>query len=143
MREPSRSSLCHGAPPHINQSHFNVPLPKGNDIVPHGFTDTGIGFASPCFIALCSLTKVLGNILSHIYDLSPLESEVGFQKLRDLRTNLDEWQKDLPPELASQILGDGAEVGRGVLNLKLSFLALDQLLCRLTLNVSKIIIYNI
>ncbi|KAL2864060.1 Zn(II)2Cys6 transcription factor [Aspergillus lucknowensis] len=131
------ASLSHGTPPHIHQSQWDVPLPEPDSLLinipasqalPSDIRVQG----GQSFIALCSLTTILGQILPLIYalEIQPLES--SFRTLRRHETTLNEWEESLPPWLRpTSLVFERKAVG--ALNLQLSFLAVKLCLSRIAL----------
>ncbi|KAL6234327.1 hypothetical protein BDW75DRAFT_241228 [Aspergillus navahoensis] len=131
------ASLSHGTPPHIHKSVWDVPLPDsdsllvsitpGEDLSPDARVQ-----GAHSFIALCSLTTLLGQILPLIYLLEVQPLETSFRALRRHETALNEWEEGLPPWLrpTSPVFERKAA---GALNLQLSFLAVKLCLSRIAL----------
>lgn len=96
-----RASLSHGTPPHIHKSVWDVPLPDSDSLLISMPSDAE--FPSDAriqgaysFIALCSLTSLLGKILPLIYVLETPPLESSFRELRRHETALNEWEETLP-----------------------------------------------
>jgi hypothetical protein len=85
-----------------------------------------------CFIALCSLTNILGDILPLLYNLHIKTSKEAPKRIRRIKVDLDEWEESLPDWLT--IDSNRAPVS-GSSSLQLGFLAVKMLLCRLSLKV--------
>ena len=129
-----RSSLAHGTPPHIDLNYFDTPIPTLEDLRPPN-SDITDEIASQSFVALCTLSCILGSTLRQIYRLT---SSVTYQNLPDLqalKSTLEEWKDNLPITLKKYIV-TGSLFAQGTLNLRLAYLALNQLLARLSLDVS-------
>lgn len=86
-----------------------------------------------CYIALCRLTEILGELLPLVYGLQPKSVKETSKRLRHIRTNLDTWEDSLPDWLKSPQRSD-APVS-GACSLQLGFLALKMLICRVELHV--------
>lgn len=86
------------------------------------------------FIALCELTKLLGDVLSVIYALRPDPLEQTLKVLRRVETRVDDWQDSLPGWLdpCSNFFERNQP---GSLNLRLSYLAIKMCICRAALQV--------
>ncbi|KAL4993309.1 fungal-specific transcription factor domain-containing protein [Aspergillus recurvatus] len=131
------ASLSHGTPPHVHKSVWDVPLPDsdslmvniapGEDLSPDARVQ-----GAQSFIALCSLTTLLGRILPLIYVLEVQPLETSFRALRRHETALNEWEEGLPSWLrpSSPVFERKAA---GALNLQLSFLAVKLCLSRIAL----------
>ncbi|KAL3462237.1 fungal-specific transcription factor domain-containing protein [Aspergillus heterothallicus] len=133
------ASLSHGTPPHIHRSQWDVPLPDSDSLL--GVVDLATGQGLPVdarvqgghsFVALCSLTAILGQILPLIYalEIQPLES--SFRTLRRHETTLNDWEECLPPWLRPTSPTFERRAA-GALNLQLSFLSVKLCLARMAL----------
>ncbi|KAH8901631.1 1-aminocyclopropane-1-carboxylate [Thozetella sp. PMI_491] len=136
------ASLCHGTPSHIHRDQWDVDLPELRmilDDVPGGeasVLDSRIRGAH-VFIALCRLTKILGEVLPVIYSVREEPLEHTLKILRRVEASVDDWQDALPSWLNPA--GDEFERDQpGSLNLRLSFLALKICLYRVALQATRI-----
>ena len=127
-----RSCLAHGTPPTTNKSHYDVPLPKLEDLLTPGSTDTKRVQGAEHFIQLCKLCEILGEALTISHDIRPYGEAVQ-RDLRRLQCNLDQWEASLPPHLENP-LEDGK--GPGACNLHMFFLSTKLLLARSSLRAS-------
>ena len=84
------------------------------------------------FIALCSLTTLLGRILPLIYVLEVQPLETAFRTLRRHETTLNEWEELLPSWLRPTSPSFERRAA-GALNLQVSFLAVKLCLSRIAL----------
>lgn len=132
-----RASLSHGTPPHIHKSVWDVPLPDSDSLLISMPSDAE--FPSDAriqgaysFIALCSLTSLLGKILPLIYVLETPPLESSFRELRRHETALNEWEETLPSWLCPTSPRFERKAA-GALNLQLSFLAVKLCLSRIAL----------
>ncbi|KAL3481878.1 fungal-specific transcription factor domain-containing protein [Aspergillus californicus] len=131
------ASLSHGTPPHIHKSQWDVPLPDSDSLLVTLAAsetlpvDTRVQGAHS-FIALCSLTTILGTILPLIYALEIQPLETSFRALRRHETTLNEWEESLPPWLRPSSPAFERKAA-GALNLQLSFLAVKLCLSRIAL----------
>lgn len=87
-----------------------------------------------CFLALCTLTEVLADILPLIYSLNAKSVKESPRKLRRIQTDLDEWEEALPGWIRDTE-DDLAEPQSGSCSLRLSYLAVKMLISRLALHV--------
>ncbi|TEY86444.1 hypothetical protein BOTCAL_0008g00180 [Botryotinia calthae] len=96
------SSLAHGVPAHIRRNEYDVPLPILEGLLTEGNHEISRIRPAECFILLCELTEVLGDILPLLYDrrCRPI-TEIN-KLLRQLETNLDNWEESLPQWAASR-----------------------------------------
>ncbi|KAL2824883.1 fungal-specific transcription factor domain-containing protein [Aspergillus cavernicola] len=130
------ASLSHGTPPHIHKSQWDVPLPDSDSLLVSlaGQTlpsDTRVQ-GGDSFIALCSLTTILGEILPLIYALEIQPLETSFRALRRHETTLNEWEESIPSWLRPTSPAFERKAA-GALNLQLSFLAVKLCLSRIAL----------
>lgn len=90
--------------------------------------------SSEGFIALCSLTEILGRVLPLVYDLKGNTQKETLKTIRRVETDLDEWEDSLPDYL---MRSPGEEVAvSGSSSLHLTFLSLKMLICRVSLHAS-------
>ncbi|KAL4878218.1 fungal-specific transcription factor domain-containing protein [Aspergillus karnatakaensis] len=131
------ASLSHGTPPHIHKSVWDVPLPDSDSLL----VDIAQGQDFPpdariqgahSFVALCSLTTILGQILPLIYALEIQPLEISFRSLRRHETTLNEWEESLPSWLRPTSPNFRRKAA-GALNLQVSFLAVKLCLSRIAL----------
>ena len=134
-----RASLSHGTPGHIHRDQWDVALPEISTILDdapisnYSESDTRLRGAQS-FIALCKLTKILGEVLSVVYSLREEPIENTLKVLRRQEASIDDWQDSLPSWLnpgSSEFEQDQP----GTLNLKLSYLAVKMCICRVALQV--------
>jgi hypothetical protein len=90
-----------------------------------------------CFIALCQLTEILGDILPHIYNTKRGKHHSPLKSLLRVEAALDEWEEALPNWLNPSSTEFRRELP-GVLNLQLSSLAVKICICRVSLLVGYI-----
>lgn len=120
------SSIAYGAPPHIRKGFYDVPMPTLDLLIPPtSKANMTQKYASTCFIHLCALTELLGDILSLVHRLKPDPQEfhnavlAKKEELNALESRLPEWlpQPNRP----------------GSTNLWFCFLSMRLLLCRCAL----------
>ncbi|KAI9650760.1 hypothetical protein NHQ30_000785 [Ciborinia camelliae] len=122
------SSFAHGVPAHIRKHEYDVSLPTLDGLLTEGEHIASRVSSAECFILLCALTEVLGDILPLLYDRRSRPVTETNKLLRRLETNLDEWEESLPlwaanPSDATQVSGSSS--------LRLGFLSAKMLLCRI------------
>lgn len=89
------------------------------------------------FIALCRLTKLLGEVLAVIYSLRTDPLEQILKVLRRSDAHVDDLQDSLPPWLNPN--DEAFERHQpGALNLQLSFLAVKMCICRAALQATRV-----
>lgn len=125
-------------PPHINDKHYDVPFPKLRDLLGTGEPSQERVDACAAFLALCSLTEILGRVLPLVYDLSPDPEHQITRQLRRLEADLDAWEDSRPLCLAMDNAIDHGSKGSvsGSSSLHLGFLSVKMLHSRIALNVS-------
>ncbi|TGO72301.1 hypothetical protein BELL_0470g00080 [Botrytis elliptica] len=121
------SSFAHGVPAHIRRNEYDVPLPTLEGLLTESNHQTSRVRPAECFILLCTLTEVLGDILPLLYDRRCRPITETNKLLRQLETNLDEWEESLPQWATSK---SNAEKVSGLSSLRLGFLSVKMLLCQ-------------
>ncbi|KAF2477765.1 C6 transcription factor-like protein [Lindgomyces ingoldianus] len=124
------ASIAYGTPPHVAKGFYDVPMPVSDSLLSSKAT-MAQKYASTCFIHLCSLTELLGDILPLVYHIGPNPEELERAveqlgiRLNNLESQLPEW---LPlPSLA------------GTSNLWFCFLSMRLLLNRVALRAAVLI----
>ncbi|KAF2848289.1 C6 transcription factor-like protein [Plenodomus tracheiphilus IPT5] len=90
------SSVAYGAPPFITNGNYDVPRPTVSSLISTKATAQQ-KVATTCFVHLCGLTELLGEILPWIYQINPdriqLATEIDRFKrvLIELEAQLPEW----------------------------------------------------
>ncbi|KAF2876624.1 C6 transcription factor-like protein [Massariosphaeria phaeospora] len=118
------SSISYGTPPQIVKDFYDVPRPTIESLTMAKATKSE-KYASTCFIHLCALTELLGDILPLVYQARP-NPESLTQSVECLKTTLDELEAQLPEWLP---LPDR----NGTSNLWFCFLSMRLLLSRVGL----------
>ncbi|EJT72922.1 hypothetical protein GGTG_09773 [Gaeumannomyces tritici R3-111a-1] len=129
------SSFAYGVPPCIGQSQYDVPLPtRATLATPELESTLERDQAAHCFIALCKLTEILGDMLPLLHDLRRSPASNTSRKRRDLESDLEEWESNLPDYLREHGRNRGSKAPvSGSSSLRLGFLAMKMLLCRINL----------
>ncbi|KAF7919679.1 uncharacterized protein EAE97_011597 [Botrytis byssoidea] len=122
------SSFAHGVPAHIRRNEYDVPLPTLKGLLTDGNHEILRIRPAECFILLCELTEILGDILPLLYDRRCRPITETNKLLRQLEINLDEWEESLPQWGTNK---SNAEQVSGLSSLKLGFLSVKMLLCRI------------
>lgn len=132
-----RSSFAHGAPTLISKNQYDVPVPNVAALVTPKKDSAQRIESAQCFVALCTLTEILGEILPLVYDRRQRASAEVSRLLRRLETDLDNWEDTEP---AISVLRDGNDAYNqsfgGSSSLRLGFLATKMLICRISFRVS-------
>lgn len=127
-----RSSLAHGTPPNINRSNWDVTVPSISTVVSNEGSERHVQSLNS-FIHLCSLTRILEEMLPIVYDLQPIE-DATWKIIRKLEHSLDVWRDGLPMYL-KQVPRECLPHVNGASNLWFCYLSVKLLLCRLSLKV--------
>lgn len=127
-----RLSFAYGTPSHIQHPQSDVPAPETSFF---GLADEGEGSADgiTVFIALTGLTSVLHRFLKHLYQINGSQSNAA-SSIRDLELDLNTWIDGLPSD-TRRIIIRGSNLQRpGAANLRLCYLSIRCLLCRMKLD---------
>ncbi|KAF3393794.1 hypothetical protein F1880_004779 [Penicillium rolfsii] len=119
------SSFAHGISPNITNRQYDVPVPALRDLTHDGQSEDGQK-ASECFIHLCTLSVILGDILPLVYDL---EQRDIWRDIRRREAELDTWEQNV----SLPINGPNEKYPypvSGLSSLCLSLLSIRLLLCR-------------
>ena len=128
-----RGSFAHGTPSNISSKHYDVPIPSVEMLIPSGSVSVEHRRSSESFIALCHLSEILGQALPLIYDLEGQTQKDTSKFIRRIEADLDKWEDALPDYLSST--SPNASIS-GSSSLRLCFLSLKMLICRISLHVS-------
>jgi hypothetical protein len=122
------SSISHGVPPSINPKYYDVPLVIPDMVATPEVSET-YRMTTSTFVQLCKLTRILGDILPHVYALC-LDTDEMWRSLRKTECALDDWEVALSPYLA---LKDSltAPTVNGASNLRFAYMSIRLLTCRL------------
>ncbi|KAF2687602.1 C6 transcription factor-like protein [Lentithecium fluviatile CBS 122367] len=118
------TSIAYGTLPHISKRFYDVPMPTPESLVSPKAT-AAQKYASTCFIHLCGLTELLGDILPLVYEVKPDRVELSGSVER-LKMRLNELERQLPEWLP-------LPKKPGTSNLWFCFLSMRLLLSRVTL----------
>ncbi|ORX94418.1 C6 transcription factor-like protein [Clohesyomyces aquaticus] len=121
------ASIAYGTPPHVYKGFYDVPMPTLDSLLSPKATAVQ-KYASTCFVHLCALTELLGEILPLVYQLGPNADDLERGVVR-LRSLLDNLESELPEWLP---LPDRT----GTSNLWFCFLSMRLLLNRVALRVA-------
>ncbi|RDW68323.1 hypothetical protein BP5796_08980 [Coleophoma crateriformis] len=95
----SWGSLAHGTPSCINSTQYDVPPPTLDMLKSTVNSSRAHEKSLEGFIALCSLTEILGRVLPLVYDLKGNTQKETLKTIRRVETDLDEWEDSLPEYL--------------------------------------------
>ncbi|OAG39331.1 hypothetical protein AYO21_06535 [Fonsecaea monophora] len=128
-------SLAYGTPPLINRVHHDVPIPAVEDLYNPGASADQIS-ATRRFVALATLTDVLGDCLELVYrlEMDPSKRDATPHGLESLLTH---WEDSLTDNLRREVLRGKHLVGPGAANLRLAYLSVKLLIRRRQLDLDK------
>lgn len=111
----------------IHQQNYDVPLPAFETL---GFSESSEACkrSATSFIHLCSLSKLLGDLLPYVYSLKPDYHDTT-RAIRRIECSLDEWLANLPAYLKSPSVRN-EETANGSSSLYFCLLSMKLLLCR-------------
>ncbi len=130
-----RSSFAHGVPTYITKNQYEVPVPSVPVLMTRGMETAERKEAAKCFIALCTLTEILGDILPLVYDRRDRSGNEMKKTLRRFETDLDQWEDSEPALSILRSRNEGRPVS-GSSSLMLGFLSVKMLICRIAFRVS-------
>ncbi|KAF2134463.1 C6 transcription factor-like protein [Dothidotthia symphoricarpi CBS 119687] len=117
------SSVAYGAPPHISKGYHDVPRPTVNSLITAKATPQQRQ-AVTCFLHLCTLTELLGDIHPLVYQIEPDRAQLA-REIERLKRELNDLEAQLPGWLS-------LPSRPGSSNLWLCFLSIRLILARLT-----------
>lgn len=118
------TSIAYGTLPHTSKRFYDVPMPTLDSLASPKATPA-LRTASTCFIHLCALTELLGDILPLVYEVNPDRVELS-GSVEKLKRRLNELERGLPEWLP-------LPKKPGTSNLWFCFLSMRLLLSRVTL----------
>lgn len=130
----SRLSFAYGTPSHIQLEQYDVPPPNASFFSgqgqPEGSTD-----AVAVYVALTGLTSVLAHYLKYLYRIhDAADHSRAPSSIQDLELSLNQWLDALRPDMR-RIITRGSDLTiPGAANLRLCYLSIRFLLCRLKLD---------
>ncbi|KAF8848606.1 hypothetical protein BDZ45DRAFT_605698 [Acephala macrosclerotiorum] len=125
------SSFAHGTPTLISRNQYDVPIPTVAALITPGRDSSQRIKSAQCFIALCMLTEILGEILPLVYYRRQRASSEVSRLLRRFETDLDNWEECEPAVTVLRDGNDNQSFG-GSSSLRLGFLATKMLICRIS-----------
>ena len=109
-----------------------MPIPTAEDIFGQGASSAHKAAATR-FVALVTLTQVLSHCLEHVYHLG-----AGVTSRQETYLDLDNllviWEDSLPEDLRRPIIRGRTLSGQGTANLRLAYLSVKLLVCRIQLD---------
>jgi hypothetical protein len=110
--------------------HYDVPLLTIEALTAPGTGSIKRVRAAECYIALCQLTLVLGDILPLLYHIRSGNDAVAAQQVSKSEVDLRTWFNGLPSGLCLLDYSRRPDIP-GLANLQLSYLAVKMLLARI------------
>lgn len=110
--------------------HYDVPLLTIEALTTPGTDSIKRVRAAECYIALCQLTLVLGDILPLLYHIRSGNDAVAAQQVSKSEVDLRTWFNGLPSDLCLRDYSRRPDIP-GLANLQLSYLAVKMLLARI------------
>ena len=102
-------------------------------LLPHESVSLEYRRSSESFIAFCQMTEILGQALPLVYDLEGNSQKDTSKVVRRIEVDLDKWEDSLPDYLSST---SNRVTVSGSSSLRLCYLSLKMLICRISLHVS-------
>jgi hypothetical protein len=127
---PQKYNFAYGTPPYITVGHYDVPLLTLEVLTQAGHDSVKHVRAAECYIALCQLTIVLGDILPLLYHIRSGNDAVSAQQVSKSEVDLRTWLAGLPSHLYLLDYTRRCDIP-GLANLQLSYLAVKMLLARI------------
>ncbi|KAH0272260.1 hypothetical protein KCU91_g6803, partial [Aureobasidium melanogenum] len=125
------TSLAYGTPLLIHRAQYDVPVPS-KELLAQSRTSTTQHAGLSIFLAMLTLTDVLSQYLEHVYHISRVATtDRSPVSPLHLEMFLTDWEDTLDDETRRLVLR-GNDLDRpGAANLRLSYLAVKLLLCRI------------
>ncbi|PSN64733.1 C6 transcription factor-like protein [Corynespora cassiicola Philippines] len=89
------SSIAYGNPPHIAKGYYDVPMPSINQLASPK-ASMAHKYSSTCFVHLCALTELLGDILPLVYQIDMKNPEKLSRSVEKLKIELQNLESQLP-----------------------------------------------
>ena len=123
-------NFSNGTPPYITAGHYDVPIPDSTFITEWRRTSLRHVRAMECYIGLCQLTEVIGDILPLLYHIRSGNDAVAAKQVSKSEADIVRWSEALPSWLSLTDFHHRPDVP-GLPNLQLSYLAVKMLLARI------------
>lgn len=125
-------NFAQGTPPHINKAHYDVPMPTVELLAGNRINIETHHRAAQCYIELCRLTEIIGDVLPLIYHIRSGNDGVAAEQTSRSEIELNRFNHSRPRWI--DYLNFDAEKRPqvpGLVNLHLSYLAVRMLLRRI------------
>lgn len=123
-------NFAQGTPPHINKAHYDVPMPTIELLAGSRINIEKHHRAAQCYIELCKLTEIIGDVLPLIYHIRSGNDGLAAEQTSRSEIDLNRWNHNRPRWLDYTDFENRPDVP-GLVNLQLSYLAVRMLLRRI------------
>lgn len=123
-------NFAQGTPPYINRDHYDVSIPTMEMLCIQSSGTNRQSDAAKCYIQLCKLTEIVGDILPIIYHVRSGNDAAAAGRRLQADTALENWLEEQPEGFNLQDVGKRQHI-LGLPNLQLSYLATRMLLRRI------------
>jgi len=128
--DSAQYNFSYGTPPYITVGHYDVPFPTLEVLTEGHPASVKHVRAAECYIALCQLTVILGEILPLLYHIRSGNDAVAAQQVSKSDVDLRTWFAGLPTHLGLLDYSRRSDTP-GLANLQISYLAVKMLLARI------------
>lgn len=123
-------NFAQGTPPHINRAHYDVPMPTIELLASSRIAIEKHYRAAQCYIELCKLTEIIGDVLPLIYHIRSGNDGLAAEQTSRSEIELNRWNYNRPRWIDYTDFESRPDVP-GLVNLQLSYLAVRMLLRRI------------
>ena len=122
-------AFARGTPSYITKGHYDAPMPSV-EVICGRRTSIKHVRAAECYVALCQLTEIIGDILPLIYQIRSGKDVGAPEQTSRSEIDLNRWVENLPAWLQLHEF-EARPAIPGLCNLQLSYLAVRMLLRRI------------
>lgn len=123
-------NFAQGTPPHINKAHYDVPTPTIELLASDRMNIPKHYRAAECYIELCRLTEIIGDVLPLIYHVRSGNDGLAAEQTSRSEIELNRWYQARPKWIEYDEFSHRPMIP-GLANLQLSYLAVRMLLRRI------------
>lgn len=123
-------NFAQGTPPCINKAHYDVPMPTIELLAASRMHIQKHYRAAECYIELCKLTEIVGDVLPLIYHIRSGNDGLAAEQTSRSEVELNRWNQRRPKWIDYMDFETRPSVP-GLVNLQLSYLAVRMLLRRI------------
>lgn len=123
-------NFAQGTPPSVNKAHYDVPLPTIELLAADRINIQKHYRAAECYIELCKLTEIIGDVLPLIYHIRSGNDGLAAEQTSRSEIELNRWHQGRPKWLDYMDFENRPPIP-GLANLQLSYLAVRMLLRRI------------